>query len=99
MARWYTGRMIRNVVFAAPFPTDITMRFVRAAARLPGVRLFGIVHTPPPPEDAGLYHDLVRVTDPLSAADIIAATDLLQRRHGKVHRIIGILEAMMVQLA
>ena len=35
--------MPRNVVFVAPFPTDITMRFVRAAARLPDVRLLGVV--------------------------------------------------------
>ena len=39
--------MLKNVVFVAPFPTDVTMRFVRACARLPGVRLLGVVHTPP----------------------------------------------------
>ncbi|HWE24628.1 MAG TPA: ATP-grasp domain-containing protein, partial [Myxococcales bacterium] len=91
--------MPRNVIFAAPFPTDITMRFVRAAARLPDVRLLGIVHTPPQGEDAGVYRDLVRVTDPLSTQDLIEATDILRRRHGHPDRIIGILEAMMVQLA
>ena len=62
--------MPRNVIFAAPFPTDITMRFVRAAARLPEVRLLGIVHTPPEGEDAAVYRDLVRVTDPTSAAEL-----------------------------
>ena len=91
--------MPRNVVFAAPFPTDITMRFVRAAARLPDVRLLGIVHTPPSGEDARVYHDLVKVTDPLATQDLIEATELLRRRHGRPDRIIGILEAMMVQLA
>ena len=91
--------MPRNVIFAAPFPTDITMRFVRAAARLPDVQLLGIVHTPPQGEDARVYRDLVRVTDPLSAQDLIEATDILRRRHGRPDRIIGILEAMMVQLA
>ena len=91
--------MPRNVIFAAPFPTDITMRFVRAAARLPEVRLLGIVHTPPEGEDAAVYHDLVRVTDPLSTQDLIEATEILRRRHGHPDRIIGILEAMMVQLA
>ena len=29
--------MTRNVVFVAPFPSDITMRFVRAAAKLADV--------------------------------------------------------------
>lgn len=91
--------MIRNVVFVAPFPTDITMRFVRAAARLEGVRLLGVVHTPPSGNDAGVYHDLVRVTDPLSVRDIIDATQVLKSRHGQPFRILGILEAMMVQLA
>ena len=88
--------MPRNVVFVAPFPTDITMRFVRAAARLPDVRLLGVVHTPPP---EGTYHDFVRVTDPLNVRDIIDATEVLKQRHGQPFRILGILEAMMVQLA
>ena len=64
--------MPRNVVFVAPFPTDITMRFVRAAARLPDVRLLGVVHTPP---DEAAYHDFVKVTDPLATQDIIDATE------------------------
>ena len=91
--------MIRNVVFVAPFPTDITMRFARAAKRLPEVRLLGVVHTAPSGDDAGLYHDLVRVTDPLSVRDIIDAVEILKARHGQPFRILGILEAMMVQLA
>ena len=88
--------MPRNVVFVAPFPTDITMRFVRAASRLPDVHLLGVVHTPP---SEPVYADLVRVTDPLDVQDIIDAVEILQRRHGKPERIVGILEAMMVQLA
>jgi biotin carboxylase len=91
--------MLRNVVFAAPFPTDVTMRFVRAAAKLKGVRLLGICHTPPSGKDARLFHDVVRVTEPLSTKDIVDATAILRKRHGQPHRIIGILEAMMVQLA
>jgi biotin carboxylase len=87
-----------NVVFVAPFPTDITMRFVRAAARLKGVRLLGLVHTPPTDEDAKVYDDLVRVTEPLSVKDIIEGCEVLRRRHGRIDRIIGMLEALMVQL-
>jgi formate-dependent phosphoribosylglycinamide formyltransferase (GAR transformylase) len=75
------------------------MRFVRAASRLPGVRLLGVVHTPPSGDDAGVYQDLVRVTDPLSVRDIIDAVEILKSRHGQPFRILGILEAMMVQLA
>src|SRR4051812_35300992 len=88
--------MPRNVVFVAPFPTDITMRFVRAASRLSDVHLLGVVHTPP---NEPVYADLVRVTDPLNVQDIIDAVEMLRRRHGKPERIVGILEAMMVQLA
>lgn len=91
--------MPRNVVFVAPFPAEVTMRFVRAAARAPDVRLLGVVHTPPSGDDARLYRDVVRVTDPLSAHDIIDATELLRRRHGQPYRIVGILESLMVQLA
>ena len=73
------------------------MRFVRAAARAPDVRLLGVGHTPPSGADARLYDDFVRVTDPLSARDIIDATEVLRRRHGQPYRIIGILESIMVR--
>ncbi len=91
--------MPRNVIFVAPFATEVTMRFVRAASRHPDVRLLGVVHTPPGGNDARVYHDMVRVTEPLSVRDIIDATEVLRRRHGQPHRIIGILEAVQVQLA
>jgi len=91
--------MPRNVVFVAPFPIETTMRFVRAAARLDDVRLLGVVHTPPEGDDRRAYHDVVRVTEPLSVRDTIDGIDVLRRRHGEIHRIIGILEPMMVPLA
>ena len=93
--------MPRNIIFVAPFPIETTMRFARAAARLDDVRLLGVVHTPP---DAGgpdgrLFDDVVRVTDPLSGADVLEGVEVLKRRHGQPHRIIGILEPLMVQMA
>lgn len=88
-----------NVVFVAPFPTDITMRFVRAASRTPGIKLLGVVHTPPSGDDANLYLDKVRIENPLDTRDLIAGVEELKRRHGQPYRIVGILEAMMVQLA
>ena len=91
--------MSRNVIFAAPFPAEVTMRFVRAAARHPDVKLLGIVATPPSGADSNVYADYVRVTDPLSVRDLIDATEVLKRRHGQPHRILGILESMQVQLA
>lgn len=91
--------MPRNVVFVAPFPTDATMRFVRAVARLDDVRLLGIVHTPPSGDDTRLFHDIVRVTDPQSGQDMLDGVEVLKRRHGQPTRIVGTLEALMVQLA
>ncbi len=84
----------------APFPVETTMRFVRAVARLDDVRLLGVVHTPPSEgDDARVYADVVRVTEPLSARDTIDGVEVLRRRHGEIHRIVGILEPLMVPLA
>lgn len=91
--------MPRNLVFVVPFPTEPTLRFVRAARKLEDVRLLGIVHTPPSGEDLRLYDDLVRVTEPLAVQDMLDGVEVLQRRHGAPYRILGVLEAMMVQLA
>lgn len=91
--------MPRNVIFIAPFPTAPTMRFVRAAKRLDDIKLLGIVHTPPSGNDLRLYDDIVRVTEPLNVQDLLDGVEVLRRRHGEPHRIVGILEAMMVQLA
>ena len=93
--------MPRNIIFVAPFPIETTMRFARAAAKLDDVRLLGIVHTPPDAgsDDARMFHDVVRVSDPLSGQDVLDGVELLKRRHGQPHRIIGILEPLMVQMA
>jgi D-alanine-D-alanine ligase-like ATP-grasp enzyme len=92
--------MPRNVVFVAPFPTETTMRFVRAVAGLEDVRLLGVLHTlPEGAADRALYHDVVRVTEPLAVADTVAAVEVLRRRYGEPTRIVGVLEAMMVHLA
>jgi hypothetical protein len=91
--------MPRNIVFVAPFPSDVTLRFIRAVSKLDDVRLLGIVHTPPAGEDAALFHDIVRVTEPSQLQDLLDGVEVLRRRHGQPYRIIGILEAMMVNLA
>jgi formate-dependent phosphoribosylglycinamide formyltransferase (GAR transformylase) len=93
--------MPRNVVFVAPFPIETTMRFVRAVARLDDVRLLGVVHTPPAHDgaDGRVYADVVRVTEPLSTRDTIDGVEVLRRRHGPIHRIVSILEPLMVPIA
>jgi hypothetical protein len=91
---------MRNVVFAAPFPLETTMRFARAAAALGDVRFLGIMQEPPAPgsDDARLFADLVRIGDGLDTGQLIGAAQLLQQRHGRLHRVLGILEPLQVQL-
>jgi formate-dependent phosphoribosylglycinamide formyltransferase (GAR transformylase) len=90
--------MTRNLVFVAPFPADVTMRFVRAAAKLDDVKLLGVVHTPPP-NAAALYDDLVRIENPMDTGELVEAVERLKRKHGQPYRIIGVLEMMQEQLA
>ena len=90
---------MRNVVFVAPFPLETTMRFARAAARLDNVRLLGIAQTPPSGDDAKLFADVVCVEDGLDTAQLCVAARVLEGRHGKLHRVLGILEPLQVQLA
>jgi hypothetical protein len=89
---------MRNVVFVAPFPLDTTLRFVRAAAGLADVRLLGILQEAPPGDDATLFADIVLVRDGLDTGQLVEAARLLERRHGKIHRVLGILEVLQVQL-
>ena len=89
---------MRNVVFVAPFPLETTMRFARAAANLPDVRFLGIFQEPPRGDDASLFVDGVTVRDGLDAGQLIEAARVLERRHGKLHRVLGILEVIQVQL-
>lgn len=89
---------MRNVLFVAPFPLETTMRFVRAAAALDGVRVLGVVQEPPRGDDAGCYADVVTVADGLDTRQLIEAGELLRRKHGAIHRVLGILEPLQVQL-
>jgi hypothetical protein len=90
---------MRPVVFVAPFPLETTMRFARAAAALPGVRLLGVMQELPSAKDRRAFTDLARVDDGLAAGELVAAIELLSRRHGAPARIIGVLEPLQVQIA
>ena len=91
--------MSRNVVFVCPFPSEASMRFVRAAAGVANLRLLGVVHTMPTGEDAKVYDDVVRVENPTNKSEVVAAIEELAKRHGAPFRILGVLEAMQVMLA
>jgi biotin carboxylase len=90
---------MRNVVFIAPFPAETTLRFARAVAKLDGVRLLGIGQRAPSGDDAAMFDDMIEVADGLDAGQLTAAARALQRRHGPLHRVLGILEPLQVQLA
>ena len=90
---------MRNVIFAVPFSLENTMRFVRAVRTLPDVRLFGIVQTPPVGDDAKLFDDIAVVQDGLDAQQVLDAARKIANRYGPIHRILGILEPLQVQLA
>ncbi|MBM4360531.1 MAG: hypothetical protein FJ096_20690, partial [Deltaproteobacteria bacterium] len=64
---------MRSVVFVAPFPLETTMRFARAAARLGGVKLLGVVQEPPRGRDQRLFDELIRVKDGLSTQQLAEA--------------------------
>ena len=90
---------MRNVVFVAPFPAETTLRFVRAVRRLQDVRLLGVVHTPPSGQDAGLFDHVARIENPLSLDEQASAVQAFQAQFGSIHRILGILEHIQVELA
>lgn len=90
---------MRNVLFAAPFPLPTTLRFARAAAGLDGVRLLGLVQEAPAGDEARIFADVVTLADGLDTRQLIQGAELLRKRHGEIHRVLGILEPLQVQLA
>lgn len=90
---------MRNVVFAAPFPLETTLRFARALRSLDGVRLLGLFQEPPAESARGLFDDVVRVGDALDPDSLTVGAKTLASRHGPLHRILGVLEELQVPLA
>lgn len=90
--------VLRNVIFAAPFPSYDVMRFVRALSRLDGVRLLGVFGRVND-EVRELCDDAALVDDGTDVEDLTEAVRLLTKKHGRAHRIVGINEVLMVQLA
>jgi len=88
---------MRTVLFVAPFLMDATLRFVQAAASVPGVRLVVLTADGPERLPPGAVH--YRVEDPMSAVQLIDAARDVARRTGGIHRVIGILENAQEQIA
>lgn len=92
---------MRNVVFAAPFLMDATLRFVRAAANLPGCRVILLTQEPVEKIPADLrdrLHGHWQVRDCLDPEQIVGAVTELSRRLGGVSKLIGTLEQLQVPL-
>ena len=93
---------MQNVAFVAPFAMEATLRFVRAAARLPGVRLGLITQEPLEKIPQPLRGQLAghwRVEDALHPDQITAAAEGLRGQLGGLDRLIGTLEQLQVPLA
>lgn len=93
---------MRHVVFAIPFAMENTLRFARAAAALPGVRMSVVSQDGPERLPAELRSRLVgfeQVGDAMQARDLAAGVARLQQQHGKVDSLLGILEPLQEPLA
>jgi biotin carboxylase len=93
----------KHVVFVAPYALETTMRFVRASAKLPAVRLAVVSQQPRQKFDDELGDELVafeRVKDPL---DIEQLTEAVRRIAngwgGRVDRLVGVLEQLQEPMA
>ena len=91
-----------NVVFVVPFAMPNSLRFVRAVARLPEVRL-GLVSQDPierlPLETRQLPACYAQVEDALDADRLEVAVRSLGRQLGSVDSLLGILEPLQEPLA
>ena len=91
-----------NAVFVAPFLMESTLRFVDAAASLPGVRL-GLVSQDPqeslPPGLRSRLDGHYRIADGMDPGHIKEGVEGIARQFGGVDRILGSLEQLQVPLA
>lgn len=93
---------MRNVAFVLPFAFETSHRFLRAALRLPGVRV-GVISGEPldrlGPEVAARLAGHWQVKDPLDPAQLVRGALGLAGQMGPVERLIGVLEQLQVPLA
>jgi hypothetical protein len=88
--------------FVAPFLLEATSRFVDSAATLPGVRLGVITMTPAHQLPPGLKDHLAghwQVQDALDPRQIAEAVAGLSGQMGRIERLVGALEQLVVPLA
>lgn len=90
-----------NVVFVAPFLLETTLRFVRATATLPGVRLGLVTQQATDRLPPGLAEDLAAVEtvpDALAPDVLVPGIRRIIERIGPIDRLLGALEELQVPL-
>lgn len=93
---------MRHAVFVVPFAFETSLRFLARAAQLPGLKLSVISGDPSSKIPAETRHPLVgfeQVGDPLNPGQLADAVRKLQAQHGKVERLVGVLEQLQVPMA
>jgi biotin carboxylase len=97
-----SGTEPRTAIFVAPFFAETTLRFVAAAARLPGVRL-GLISQDPeerlPDDVRRALAGHARLADGMDPGQIADGVRALARRVGPPARLFGALEQLQVPLA
>jgi hypothetical protein len=92
---------MRTVVFVAPFFLATTLRFIKAAATLPGVRL-GLISQDPVEKLPGDIRARLaahqRVDDAIDPVSILDGLEALDRQIGPAERLLGTLEELQVPL-
>lgn len=90
---------MRNVIFIAPFPMETTLRFAKALRSLSNIRLLGLFQENPRGEAQHLFDDIATVPNALDAQMLIRGAEHLKAEYGEIHRVVGILENIQVQIA
>ncbi len=91
---------VRHVVFVAPYAMETTLRFVRATANLPDVRMAIVSQEPRTRFDGLDIAGYARVADPLDAEQLAEAVrEAAKSLGGRVDRLLGVLEQLQVPLA
>lgn len=91
-----------HVVFTIPFAMENTLRFARAVAALPGVRLSVVAQDAAEKFPSDFRDQLAgfeQVDDALRAADVVRAVQALGKRVAPAERLLGILEPLQEPLA
>lgn len=93
---------MRTVAFVIPYSFETSLRFLRAALSLEGVRV-GVISADSldrlGPDIARRVAGHWRVRNPLDANELVKAVQGLQAQTGPVERLVGVLEQLQVPLA